>query len=136
MKKLIAFVLAMACVVGLVSCSRQNMTFDIGGASSIRIKSGLTGDEVTTADEEWIRKITDNIESLGFERTAPSEGDGYVYLLTWLDSEEKEIAAITITEENGYQIRHDGYVYKVGADLNIDTGLISEMLEASGAAPD
>ena len=46
MKKLMALVLALVCVLGLVGCSDKNMTFDIGTANKINIKSGLTGDEV------------------------------------------------------------------------------------------
>ena len=53
---------------------------------------------------------------------------GYAYMLTWFDTEDNQIARITITDENGYQISHDGYYYKVGADLCIDTELIAAML--------
>ena len=125
MKKLIAFVLSIACILGLVSCSDKNMRFNIEAASSIDIKSGLTGDEVILADKEFIQKITENINSLRFEKASPSdEDDGYIYSLTWLDKEDKPIETIMITEENGYQIRHDGYYYRVGADLAIDTEMI------------
>lgn len=132
MKKLIALVLALAGVLGLAGCSDKYMTFDIGEASTINIKSGITGDEVIIDDDVFIRSITENINSLRFEKTSSDEGQaGYVYRLTWLDTENKPIACVTITEGNGYQIRHDGYYYKVGADLNIDTEQIAKMLNSA-----
>lgn len=137
MKKYIALVLALVCVLGLVGCSDKNMTFDIGTANKINIKSGLTGDEVNIADNEFIQSITENINSLRFEKTSKvNEKVGYAYMLTWFDTEDNQIARITVTEENGYQISHDGYYYKVGADLCIDTELIDEMLNiALSSAP-
>lgn len=137
MKKLIAMVLAIVCLLGLVGCSGKNVTFDIGSASKINIKSGLTGDEANIADPAFIHSITENINSLRFEKTSASDGKvGYVYMLTWFDSEDNQIAEIIITEENGYQISHNGYYYKVGADLCIDTELIAEMLNiALSSAP-
>ena len=115
------------------------MTFDIGTANNINIKSGLTGDEVNIADNEWIQSITEDINSLRFERTSATNGKvGYAYMLTWFDTEDNQIARIIITDENGYQISYDGYYYKVGADLCIDTELIGEMLNialSSALAP-
>lgn len=128
MKKLIAIVLALACVLSLVSCGDKDLTFDIGEASKINIKSGLTGDEVNIADNEFIESITENINSLRFEKTSAADGKvGYVYMLTWFDIEDKQIASITVTDENGYQISHDGYYYKAGDDRSIDIELIAEM---------
>ena len=136
MKKLIVFVLIIACAFSLVSCSDKNMRFNIEAANSIDIKSGLTGDEVILADKEFIQKITENINSLRFEKASPSDGDdGYIYSLTWLDKEDKPIETIMITEENGYQIRRDGYYYTVGADLAIDTETLDIAL-SSGTALD
>ena len=106
MKKYIALVLALVCVLGLAGCSDKNMTFDIGTANKINIKSGLTGDEVNIADNEFIQSITENINSLRFEKTSKVNGKvGYAYMLTWFDTEDNQIARITITEENGYQIK-------------------------------
>ena len=126
-------------VIGLVSIFSKNMTFDIGEAAKINIKSGLTGEEINIADNEFIKDITENINSLRFEKTSSTDGKvGYAYMLTWYDADGAEIADITITDENGYQISHDGYYYKVGADLNIDIELIDEMLNialSSSPAP-
>ena len=139
MKKIIAIVFAILCVMSIEGCSNKNMTFDIGEAAKINIKSGLTGEEVNIADNEFIKDITENINSLRFEKNSSTDGKvGYAYMLTWYDADGAEIADITITDENGYQISHDGYYYKVGADLNIDIELIDEMLNialSSSPAP-
>lgn len=129
MRKITSWVLALVCVLSLVGCSGKNMTLDIGEASKINIKSGLTGDEVNIADNAFIRNITENINSLRFEKTSAADGKaGYAYMLTWLDAKNTQLARITITDENGYQISRDGYYYKVGADLSIDIELLDEML--------
>lgn len=63
------------------------------------------------------------------EKTSAADGKaGYAYMLTWLDAKDTQLARITITDENGYQISRDGYYYKVGADLSIDIELLDEML--------
>ena len=135
MKRWITWLLALIYVLGLSACSNQNLTFEIADASALRIQSGLTNEEVTVTDDASIRKITDDICTLRFEKTASADGsDAYIYLLTWLDAAGKQIAGITITEENGYQIRHDGNYYKVGADLCIDIGLIDEVFNNASSA--
>jgi len=130
MKKLIAIVLTIICVLALVGCSNKNMTFNIGEASKINIKSGLTGHEVDVTDSETIQNITQDINDLRFEKTSKMDGEvGYAYMLEWFDADGKQIASITITDENGYQIIHDGYYYKVGADLCIDVELFDKLLD-------
>lgn len=140
MKKILAIFLSLIFVLGLAGCGDNCLTFDIGEANYINIKVGHTGEEVNIADKEFIQSITKDINSLRFERTSATDGkDDYVYMLTWFEAEDKQIADIAITEENGYQISHDGYYYKVAADLNIDTNLIGEMLNiaiSSSPAPD
>lgn len=139
MKKWMTLLLALICVLGMGGCSHTNMTFDIGEASRLSIKSGLTGTEAHVTDAALIQSVTENINSLRFERTSAADGQvGYAYMLTWFGPEDDQLARVTITEENGYQIRHEGYYYKVGADLNIDTDAIEEMLNAalsSASAP-
>lgn len=129
MKKIVATILTIICVLGLVGCSSKKLTFDIGDASQIKIISGLTGDEAIITDEDAIKDITQNINSLTFEKTAKEAVPGYAYMLTWMDEEDNEVASIIITDENGYQISYDGYLYKVGADLAIDMEPIYEMLK-------
>lgn len=138
----IAIIGIMVAIVALVInyFATYNMTFNIGTAAKINIKSGLTGAEVYIADNEFIKDITENINSLRFEKNSPTDGKvGYAYMLTWYNADDTEIATVTITDENGYQISHDGYYYKVGADLNIHIELIDEMVNialSSSPLPD
>ena len=135
MKRWIMWLLTLICVLGLSACSNRNLAFEIGDASTLRIQSGLTSEEVSVTDDAAIRKITDDICALRFEKTASADGsDSYIYLLTWLDTAGKQIADITITEENGYQIRHNGDYYTVGADLCIDIGLIDEVFNNASSS--
>lgn len=128
MKRWITWLFALICVLGLSGCSNRNLKFEIEDVSKLSIESGLTNERVTLTDDASIRKITDDIRALRFEKTASADGsDAYIYLLTWFDAADKQIASVTITNENGYQIRHDGNYYKVGADLCIDIGLIEEV---------
>lgn len=124
MKKLITWILVFICVLIIVGCS-NHMTFDINNASRLNIKSPFG--EVYIRDSETVQRITENINSLRFEKTSEANGEeDYVYLLTWFDAEDKELESIAITEENGYRIRYNGYYYKVGADLCIDVELIKD----------
>lgn len=136
MKKLILFVLALVCVLGLAGCS-GNMAFDgmalhIGEAAKITIKTDPAGREVNIADREFIQSITANINSLSFEKSTAVDGKAdYAYMLTWFDAKNNQIMSITITEENGHQIIYNGHHYRVSADLAIDTELIQKMLDAA-----
>ena len=130
----VVLLLALVCVIGFLSigCAAGNMTFNIGKASKINIKSGLAGDEANIVDAEKIQQITEDINALRFEKTSKVNGKvGYVYMLTWFDKEGNQVERITITDANGYQISHDGYYYKVGADLCIDITLINELLNSA-----
>ena len=131
MKKLIAFVLAVLCVVSLAGCGSKTVRFDIGEASVIHIQYRNGKDYAfMIEDDEFTRNITENINALRFEKTAEADGrEDYVYILTWIDAKEKEMESITITEENGYQIRYEGSYYKVANDLCIDVALINEQID-------
>ena len=132
MRKIIILVLALACMLGLAACNGRTLRFDIGVANSINIKSGLTGDEINIMKKETIQSITQNINSLRFEKTSESDGKvGYVYMVKWFDADGKQMESITITEENGYQISYGGYFYKVGADLCIDVTLINKLISTT-----
>ncbi len=135
MKKYIAMVLSLICVLGLTGCIGKSVRYDIGQASTIIIKSGLTSEEVRISDSELISKITEDINSLRFEKTAESNDEmNYIYMLTWLDEKSNVIETVTVTSENGYQIRHNGYYYKVCADLCIDTSLIEQAFDKQSSS--
>ena len=129
MKRLLTPILLLVLALSLAGCGTF-MSFQIGEANRIHIRSEAAGLEAEVSDPASIQRLTEEVNALQFEQTAPADGqDAYVYQLTWFDAEENPIAEITITEENGHQIRHDGFYYKVAADQNIDTDLIETMLE-------
>lgn len=123
MKKITALILALVCMLCLSGCSDQKAKLDIGEANSIYVESPFGKAYIT--DHSAIFRITENINSLEYERTsAICDEDEYVYLLKWLDADNNEIKSVAITEENGQQIGYKGYYYNVGADLCIDIELI------------
>lgn len=128
MKKIIAIIVAFVCLMGLCSCGNANMVLSIPEATSVYIKSGLTGDEVILADKEFVDAITGNINALNFEKKGAVEGDGYAYILEWYDANNNTVASLTIADENGYQIIFDGSYYIVNADVPINTDLIADHL--------
>lgn len=128
MKRVISIIMALVCIMGLCGCGNADLVLSIPEASAVYIKSGLTGDEVILADDEFIDAITDNINSLSFEKKGAAEGDEYAYILVWYDDDNNEAASLTITEENGYQIIFDGFYYIVNADIPINTDLIADSL--------
>ena len=92
MRKITIFVLALVCILELAACTVRNLRFDIDVANSINIKSGLTGDEINITDKEIIQSITQDINSLRFEKTSKSDGKvGYVYMVKWFDADGKQM---------------------------------------------
>ena len=76
MRKYIALVLALVCVLGLVGCSDKNMTFDIGEASKINIRSGLTGGLSETGQLSVSFVPQEILELCGYVSTENSEVSG------------------------------------------------------------
>ncbi len=105
MRKYIALVLALVCVLGLVGCSDKNMTFDIGEASKMNIKSGITGGEVnialSSAPAPAPKKLT--LEEV-VELSEKGEG------LTWSDFEQYAY------EDIGFGL----YIYRYDIDSNYE----------------
>lgn len=128
MKRLIALVLALVCVLSLVGCSETNMTFDIGEASKIELRSGNDGTMVEITDVEDIQYITDNINSLTFSKGESSKDySGWSYSLKWYDSENNMMEEMVVMSE--YQIDYKDYFYKgMEADHKIDISFLDTLL--------
>lgn len=127
MKKYMALVLALVCVLGLVGCSSK-MTFDIAGANKIELRSGSDGTSVEITDEEDIKYITDNINALKFSKGKSSEDySGWSYRLRWYDSENNLIEVIVVMSE--YLIDYNDYFYTaIEADHGIDISFYDKLL--------
>ena len=147
MKKWVAYFCMAFLLFGLAGCTEvpdktagapatEEMTFDIGPAREVCIKSGISDDEVTITDEEFIQEITENMNSLRFEKASATEGAaGFVYRLTWLDAAEKQIATVTITDEEGRQISAEGGYYSTDPGLSIRMDLIAARYNQAFSSP-
>ncbi len=127
MKRIIIFALTVLVVCSLIGCSDKDMTFNIGKASELQIKIGIGNEIISIHDTELVKAITDNINSLRYEKRSEAVGMvGWSYMLTWKDNEGNVIEELAIVDTEGYQILYDGYYYGVGADLAINVGLLRE----------
>ncbi len=128
MKRLIVLVWALVCVLSLLGCSETNMTFDIGEASKIELRSGNDGTMVEITDVEDIQYITDNINSLTFSKGESSKDySGWSYSLKWYDSENNMMEEMVVMSE--YQIDYKDYFYKgMEADHKIDISFLDTLL--------
>lgn len=127
MKKCIALVLALVCVLGLVGCSSE-MTFDIADASKIELRSGDGRPTVEITDKEDIKYITDNVNALKFSKGESSKySGGWSYALRWYDSEGNSIQGLTVMSEN--KINYKSYFWtSMDADATIDIAFLDALL--------
>ncbi len=128
MKRFLALVLVFATVLTMVGCAKKTVTFDIDGASKILLMSGSSGETVEITDEETIKYITDNINSMTFNRHESSrQHNGWSYSLRWYDSDDNLIEYIVVM--NATRIDYDNYFYnEMDADVEIDIAYLEELL--------
>lgn len=129
MKKWIALTFVLACVLTLAGCKKEQKLFDITGAASIHLRSGLTGDYVDVADVEDIKYITDNINGLVFEKGKSHKGEnGYAYALRWYDADKTLIADLYVMDEYTV-VFEERYYNAMEVDHEIDTEYFAQLLE-------
>ena len=129
MKKIIAVVLVLTCLLGVVVFSSSQMTLDIPEADNLYIRSGLTGDDARITDQEVISSIRKNINALRFKKKEKA-GKGYSYLLKWCDAENNELIGIEIEDKKGTRIIYEGYYYVVKS-TPIDIDAITRAFETA-----
>lgn len=129
MKKRLVFLVALACVLTLTGCKKEQKQFDIAGAASIYLRSGLTGDYTEVTDVDDIKYITDNINGPVFEKGKAHKGEnGYAYSLRWYDADHGLLTDLYVMDE--YTIMYDGYYYNgMDVDYEIDTDYFVQLLE-------
>ena len=126
-RKWMAAVLALACVLGLGGCMVIPEEIQIPEAEKLVVRSGNDGEAVEVMDQEAIRRVTENINALKFEKGYSSEDyDGWRYTLSWYDSDGGLLESITVMTDN--QISYGGYFY-VSIGAGIDTALLDELLD-------
>ena len=127
MKKLIALVLVIVCVLGLVGCSSEPKTFEITGAEKLTIMSGSTGKSVDIVNADDIKYITDNINALEYSKGEKVNSDGWNYSLQWFAPNGEIIESLIILGD-GYTIIYDGHYYKgMSVDYEIDVSFLGSL---------
>ena len=128
MKKYIALVLVLTCVLGIVGCAGRSdlLNFKFGNVSKmIVISVDVKRFEVT--DTYKIRQITENIESIQFEKGESSENtNGFGPFIQWYDANDNLIESISVMAEE--TIIYDGFFW-TAIDGNIDYAALNEILE-------
>ena len=133
MKKCIAFVLAVFCVLSLVGCSGQpdrttssdNIKFVFGNISKLTVIS-VSGERFEVTDIDTVRQITENIESIRFDKGESNENyNGFGPFIQWYDANDNLIDSISVMGEQ--TIMYDGFFW-TAADGNIDEAIINEIL--------
>ena len=97
MRKIMALVLVLVLALSMVGCAEKSMTFDIGEASKIELRSGIDGTTVEITSAEDIQYITDNINALTFSKGESSQDyNGWSYWLKWYDSQNTLMEEIVV----------------------------------------
>lgn len=129
MKRGIAFILICFFLLSLAGCMSERENLELPEADMIRLRSGLDGAEVDITDQEDIRRITENINVLKFEKGYSSKDyDGWSYSLTWYDSQGKALDSLTVMTGNRVSY-HDFFYVSVGG--GIDTPFFDQLLGES-----
>lgn len=115
MKKLIAFALALVCVLGLVGCS-NNPIRGIDKATIIKVvqydTSGDTESEtIILAEEASIKRIVDNLNSLRLKKMENNEPTVLEYKLIFYNSNGETIKTVSIPVNDW--VGYDGYFYSI-----------------------
>jgi len=121
MKKLIAFALALVCVLGLVGCSNGSIK-GIDKAIEIEViqydkSSGAEIGTVVLTEEADIKHIVDNLNSLNLKKMDNTDPTILEYKLSFCNSNNRVIKTISIPVNDW--IGFDGYFHSItGGELD------------------
>ena len=126
LKKQIAFVFLLTLIFALSGCSPEQKTFEILDAQKIVIIS-VDGNKVEITDSNAVQQITDNFNSIQFEKGKSSKNEnGFGPIIQWYDSSGNLIESISVMGEQ--TIIYDEYFWSA-ADGRIDMEEFNELLE-------
>lgn len=128
MKKLAALVLACALMLLSAGCSsgKDGKTLNIPTAELIVLRCGNTLELVEITDAEDIRRITENFNSLQYEKGEPRENyTGWSYWLEWYNGDDPIESIVVMGPQ---RIEREEYFYSVSGG-EVDTAFFDEMLE-------
>ena len=132
MKKYIAFVLALVYVLSLVGCagksdgttSSEHKSFEFENVSKLIVIS-VDGKRFEVNDTDTVRQITENIESIRFEKGESSENtNGFGPFIQWYDTNDNLIESVSVMGEQ--TIIHNGFFW-TATDGSIDAELLERV---------
>lgn len=120
-KKIILFITFL-----FVGC-HSYMQFHITQSQKIMVTSGNTGESVEIKDISLIEDITNQFNSLRFEKQQSSENyTGWDYQISWYDNDNHIVEEITILDQDTINYNHDFYVVIEGS---IDVELLKHRID-------
>ena len=130
MKKLIALVLALICVLGLVGCSNGSIK-GIDKATEIEvvqydISSGAEIGTVVLTEEADIKHIVDNINSLKLKKMENTDPTVLEYRLVFCNANNKVIETVSIPANDW--LGFDGYFHSITSG-ELDRAYIAGLFE-------
>ena len=125
-RKLVPALFCALMLVLLAGCGLVR-SFQIGEAARMTLTSGATGETVELTNPEAIRAVTDNIESIRFQRCRSSgNSTGWSYAIRWYDAGGAVLEDMVI--QSSGMINVDGWFWGA-ASGGVDTALLEELLE-------
>lgn len=129
MRRTFIIICIVICIgVLLVVCSSVK-SFEIPSAAKLELSSGNTGNIVEITDADNIQQITNNINSLRYEKGHSSnDSTGWSYSIKWYNTDGSLIEEIAILDN---QVIDYGERFYTVSDGNIDTELLDDLLSES-----
>ena len=132
MKRYIAFLFAFVYVLSLVGCASKSdgttssyHSFEFENVSKLVVIS-VDGKRFEVTDTDTVQQITDNIESIQFEKGESSENtNGFGPFIQWYGANDNLIESISVMGEE--TIIYDGFFW-TATDGNIDEAILNEIL--------
>lgn len=125
MKRILASILVLACVLVLAGCA-SSKSFSFANVQKIVLTS-IDGRQLEISDAETIRQITDNISALTFQKGRSSRNtNGFGPFVQWYDAEGKRLDAISVLD--GQTIMYDDHFWTTDTG-SIDKDLIDRLLK-------
>lgn len=127
MKKPMLFILGLLFALALTGCSAEQKKFEIPDVQKMAVIS-VDGRKVEITDADTIRRMTDMVTSIPFEKGESSkQSNGFGPILQWYDAGGNVVESISVMGEQ--TINYDGYFW-TALDGGIDTALLDELLDA------
>lgn len=127
MKKLLLLMMIPVLLLTLGGCFVAGTSLEVGEAARIELRSGDDGVLVEVTDAEDIRHITDNINTLRFEKVRTGkEYTGKRYSVSWYGPDGGLMDEMLIL--GGNRVEYNGTYYdSIGA--TVDTAFLDRLLE-------